>query len=281
MKNLKSIILLFVLFCVCSCQEQMVNIPIVDCPETERIILLEDLTGVACSNCPAASTIAKDIQLNCPGKVVVVGIHGDLLCEPKSSSKYDFRFEEAKDLEEYLKPWFGKPAGAINRTQVEDEAELSISTPEQWQTIVQAELTKPHVMDLIAEVEYDEVSRTVDISVVASPLVALEGNYNISVMLTENHIIDPQDEKQADGSVITIEDYEHNHVLRMMLTPFDGESLGTDLSNGQLINETFSTTLPDEDGTWIADNMEVVVFVHRVDSGLKNVIQAFETHLVE
>jgi len=162
-----------------------------------------------------------------------------------------------------------------------NDPELSISVPERWQNIVQDELNKPHVMNLVAEVDYDPVTREFTISAGGTAVEDLEGNYNMSVMLTESHIIDPQDNKLADGSVITIEDYEHNHVLRMMLTPFDGESFGTNLSGGELINKTFSATLPDEDGTWIADNMEVVVFVHRVDSGLKTVVQAFQTHLVE
>jgi len=66
-----------------------------------------------------------------------------------------------------------------------------------------------------------------------------------------------------------------------MLTPFDGESLGTNLNSDELLSKTFTAVLPEEDGTWIADNMEVVVFVHRVDAGLKTVVQAYQTHLVE
>lgn len=280
MKALRNIILVCIAISFFSCEEQMVMIPEVDNPGTERVVLLEDLTGASCSNCPAASTIAKDIQLTFPGKVVVVGIHGDLLSEPTFNSKYDFRFEEAEALENYLGFFFGKPAGAINRTQIEGDPEFSISTPERWQNIVQEELSKPHVLNLFAEVDYDEQTREVSVSAGATAVVDLEGNYNISVMLTENHIIDSQDKNEGMGTV-TIEDYEHNHVLRKMLTPFDGESLGTDLSTGNLISKTFSGTLPAEDGTWIADNMEVVVFVHRVDGGFKNVVQAFETHLTE
>jgi len=275
-----SFLCLTFIFCI-SCQEQEVAIPIVDAPGSERVILLEDLTGVKCSNCPIASTIAKDIMLSFPGKVVVIGIHGDLLSEPTSGSKYDFRFDEARDLENYLKPWFGKPAGAINRVQFEGEPELAISTPETWSNLAQQELNKEHQMDLAAVVTYDETTRQVSIEIGARAVKNLEGTYNISVMLTESHIVDAQDEKQSDGSVITLQDYEHDHVLRMMLTAFDGDSFGVNPEQGVLVNRTFTTTLPDEDGTWIADNMEVVVFVHRVDGGTKEVIQAFQAHVVE
>ena len=94
-------------------------------------------------------------------------------------------------------------------------------------------------------------------------------------MLTEDHIIDAQ----KDVSVI-VDDYEHAHVLRSIITPFDGTAFGSDLQQNQTVNNTFTATLPAEDGTWIAENMEVVVFVHRVDAGHKEVMQAFSAHLL-
>ncbi len=281
MKTIAHFFLCLTILLCFSCKEQEVQIPIVDPPGSDRVILLEDLTGVKCSNCPIASTIAKDIMLSFPGKVVVIGIHGDLLSEPTTGSKYDFRFDEARDLENYLKPWFGKPAGAINRVQFEGEPELAISTPEIWSNLAQQELNKDHLMDLAGVVTFDETTREVTIEIGARAVRNLEGTYNISVMLTESHIVDAQDEKQSDGSVITLQEYEHDHVLRMMLTAFDGDSFGVNPEQGVLVNKSFSGILPDEDGTWIAENMEAVVFVHRVDGGSKEVIQAFQAHVVE
>lgn len=274
MKNLFYITFLS-LIVISSCREQMVMIPEIDVIETERVILLEELTGVNCPNCPAGALQAKEILANFPGQVVVVAVHGDFLSEPLSNSQYDFRFEEAKDLENYLKDWFGKPAAAINRVPLTD-SEFSSSSPALWPGFVETELSKEHVLDLVADVTYDATDRSVDVSIAAVPKINLEGDYNVTVMLTENDIIDAQLDQ---GEIIDA--YQHEHVLRAFATPFDGTSLGSDLTEGEIINKNLNTTLPAEDGTWIAENMEVVVLVHRVDAGNKEVMQAFSTHLTE
>jgi len=275
MKSLKFIPLLFLLF-VCACVEQMIMIPENPDIVTDRVVLLEELTGVDCPNCPKGAAAAKEILATFPGKVVVVAIHGDFLAEPITGSQYDFRFEGAAELENYLKPWDGKPAGSVNRTQVEGEVEFSVSKVDLWSSYVQDELEKPHVMDMTAEITYDPNTRGIGITTAGITKTSLEGDYNITVMLTENHIIDAQ----KDVSVI-VEDYEHEHVLRAFLTPFDGTSFGSNLGANQTVNNSFTYTLPDEDGTWVADNIEVVAFVHRVDAGHKEVIQAYSAHLVE
>ncbi len=275
MKFIKYITLVS-LFGVSACVEQMVMIPENPTIDTERVVLLEELTGVDCPNCPKGALAAKEIQANFPGQIVVVAIHGEFLAEPLSTSNYDFRFPEAEDLENYLKPWDGKPAAAINRTEVEGSSEFSETNTDLWQGIVEDELAKTHVLNLIADVNYNPDTRTVQVNTAGNPLVNLEGDYNITVMLTENHIIDAQ----KNVSVI-IDDYEHEHVLRMFLTPFDGTFFGSNLGAGELYNNGFSGTLPDEDGTWIAENMEVVVLVHRVDGSHKEVMQAFITDVTE
>lgn len=258
-----------------SCQEQPVVIPDITVFVTDRVILLEELTGVNCPNCPAGALQAKEILANYPGQVVVVAVHGDFLAEPLSNSTYDFRFEEAKDLENYLKDWFGKPAAAINRVPL-TSSEFSSSSPALWPGFVEAELNKDHVLDLFAEITYNDATRSANITIAASPKVNLEGDYNVTVMLTENDIIDAQLDQ---GQII--DEYKHEHVLRAFATPFDGTSIGSDLVQGDIINRDFNISLPAEDGTWIAENMEIVVVVHRVDGGIKEVMQAFSAHLVE
>lgn len=274
-QNLKFLALLSILF-ISSCVEQMIVIP--ENPDiiTDRVVLLEELTGVDCPNCPKGAAAAAEILATFPGQVVVVAVHGNFLAEPITGSQYDFRFDAAADLEDYLKPWIGKPAAGVNRTQVDGEAEFSVSKVDLWSSFVEDELTKPHVMDLIGDVSYDADTRTVSISTAGIPKTDLEGDYNITVMLTENDIVDPQ----KDVSII-VEDYVHKHVLREIITPFTGTGFGSDLQAGVTVNNSFSYTLPAEDGTWIAENMEVVVFVHRIDASHKEVVQAFTAHLIE
>jgi len=174
-----------------------------------------------------------------------------------------------------LQFFWGKPAAAINRIPA-DDVEFSSSNPDLWQSLVEEQLESDPTMGITANVTFDDVTRLVEVNIGASPLVDLEGVYNVSVMLTENNIIDPQLTPTTKEL-----DYKHEHVLRSMLTPFDGSQLAVDPVADEILNASFSGTLPAEDGSWIADNMEVVVFVHRVDAGNKEVLQAFSTHLTE
>jgi hypothetical protein len=75
-------------------------------------------------------------------------------------------------------------------------------------------------MNMFMDVVYDETSREIDIEIAANPLNNLNGDYDISVFVTESHII----AGQANGSEI-IDDYEHNHVLRKTLTDYSGSFL--------------------------------------------------------
>ena len=255
-----------------SCNEIMLNIEDPVIPESDRVVLIEELTGASCPNCPKGSAAIEFILSEFPGKVAVVGIHGDFLAQPiKDKSKYDFRNQKAKDLENWLKPWYGKPAATTNRILTEDDQEpYAISSPDLWYAEVAKELQKPHQMNILLAVDYDENKRTIDLDVTAIPLVDLAGNYNISVYLTESDIIDAQ----SNGSEY-VEDYEHKHVLMDMMTNATGDSFGTNLKANDVIKKKFPTyTLPVREGLFNPEKMEVVVMVSKSDVGVRDVVQA-------
>jgi hypothetical protein len=268
----KIFIFVIVAITIYSCNEIMLNIEDPVIPESDRVVLIEELTGASCPNCPKGSAAIEFILSQFPGKVAVVGIHGDFLSQPiKDKSKYDFRNQKAKDLENWLKPWYGKPAATTNRILTEDPQEpYAISSPDLWYAEVAKELQKPHQMNILLAVDYDENKRTIDLDVTAIPLVDLAGNYNISVYLTESDIIDAQ----SNGSEY-VEDYEHKHVLMDMMTNATGDSFGTNLKANDVIKKKFPTyTLPVREGLFNPEKMEVVVMVSKSDVGVRDVVQA-------
>ncbi len=255
----------------------MVTIPEFDPPDTEKVMLIEELTGVSCPNCPQGTLKLEELIEKYPDNVIGVSIHGEFLAEPLPQSRYDFRSELANDLEDYLKPIFGKPAASFNRVQQEDQTEFAISSVDLWGQFVENELAKDQTMGLEIATDYNTSSRELNIEVEIEPLINFEGDIRISVMLTENHIIDAQ----KDVSVI-IDDYEHNHMLRTMLTAFDGDGLTNKLTANEFFNTSFSYTIPDEDdGLWVAENMEIIVFVHEITPETKEIYQAAKAYIVE
>ena len=260
-----------------ACTEVPVTIPEFVPPDTEKVVLIEELTGVSCPNCPQGALKLKELIDRFPNNVIGVSIHGEFLAEPLDNSKYDFRSELANDLENYLKPIFGKPAAAFNRVQQPDQAEFAISSVDLWTQFVEAELAKPQVMGLSVATEFNESTRELKVDVDIEPLQNLDGDLRISVMLVESHIIDPQ----KDVAVI-IDDYEHNHMLREMLTAFDGNSLTNNLIANEFFSTSFTHQLPAEDnGLWVAENMEVIAFISKITPETKEIFQAAKTYILE
>ncbi len=258
------------------CEEKPILIPDFDPPESERVIVIEDLTGASCQGCPAGSTkLASLIQLY-DGNLIGIGVHGDFLSQPiDGHSKYDFRFDKAKELENSF-TILGKPAAIVNRVNYEDQNFHGIDNVDLWQTYVDRELEKPNYLTLLHNSSYDASSRTISMEIIGVPVRELDGNFNLTIMLTESHIIDAQ----KNGQVIE-DDYEHNHVLRKIITETRGDFFTNGLEVGDNITKSYTYTLPAEDGTYIAENMEVVAFITRVEDSTEETIQATQFHVVE
>ncbi len=273
---MKNIFLFSIILTLLSCEEVPIQIPEAGIIETGKTVLVEELTGVSCPNCPAgAAQLASLIELY-QGSVIGVSIHGDFLCDPLSSSKYDFRSETGVELENYLKSWFGKPCAAFNRAQQDSETEFAISKFDLWGSYVDNELSKEQQVEILIDRSYDPNTRILDLAIAVSPLVNLEGDFRIGVMIAESHIIDAQLD-QTD----VIEEYEHNHVLRTMLTPIEGTTLSQTLVENETINKSFQFTIPEDDNLWVAENMEAIVFVNKITPESKEILQAAEVHVVE
>ena len=78
-----------------------------------------------------------------------------------------------------------------------------------------------------------------------------------------------------DGSE-TVEDYEHNHVLRDFFTPISGVSV-EQLSLGDIVTKEFSLEIPSHID---AENCRVIGFLSR-NGADKEVFQVNEANLVE
>lgn len=264
-----------------ACEEQMVMIPEFVPPESERVIVLEELTGVNCPNCPAGSAVFEALLNQFNGSLVGYGVHGSFLTEPRPTSKYDFRNNDAVELEFYLSPFLGKPAAVVNRVFYDDQDYWSVDLIDLWQSLIAKELEKPHLLDLSLTPTYDAANRQLEIELNIVPKTFIEGELHMNISLSESHIIDPQ---ETQGPLI--EEYEHNHVLREILTDIRGDVFATNMDVADSTKLFYSYTLPAENGTWVAENMEVVAFVtnHFTDADenkTEEVVQAAAEHFVE
>jgi len=260
-----------------SCNEQPIAIPNAVIPAEGRVILIEDLTGVKCPPCHGAS-LFLDAQIEAAdGAIVVYGIHGDLQSDPHSDSKYDFRYEDAATLEGTFN-FFGKPAAAFNRIEFENGLTAQ-GRWDTWQPFIDAELVKPQVAEIFITPTYDPETRQVEIALGVISLEDILGDVQVHVVITESHLIDPQDSQTSEGKIV---DFEHMHVMKESLTSIPGgDFLVTDLIKNETETTTYSYTIPEENnGEWIPENMEIVAYITAVDRE-NEVQQAAQAHVIE
>lgn len=280
MKNLKLYSLaLMLMIGFMSCDENEPVIPCLSCDDQDIIIapsaqkvLMEEFTGVRCVQCPAGSAEIQNL-LGIHGKqLVAVSIHAGFFANPYSESREDYKTPEGTLLNDFLDFPSRFPSASINRKLFQNQDDLQLDR-NSWGGLVQQEkaLTSPLVLDLKLNFDADtrQLVATTDIQVAET----LEGTYRYSVMVVENNIVDYQITPDSIRH-----DYVHKHVLRDMMTPFNGEVIEEDLITGGSVVKEHQMVLPEN---WVSDEVTVVVFVHQTGATGREVIQVEEVGLAD
>jgi hypothetical protein len=238
-----------------------------DVDSQQRQVLIEEFTGVRCVNCPAGSEAIEVLKGIYGPRLVVVSIHAGSFAPPYPESLYDFRTPQGNSILSYLGEPLGYPTAVVNRRLFDGEFDLQLGQ-NQWAGYVAQELAGQPKIKIGLEKDYISASRSlkVDATLYVQETIAA-GDVRISAMITESDILDYQltpDDKQPD--------YKHKHVLRTMMTAYDGNPITEVLGQGAVIEKSFTMTLPE---SWNAGNCRVIVFVH-LNGAQKDVLQANE-----
>jgi hypothetical protein len=97
----------------------------------------------------------------------------------------------------------------------------------------------------------------------------------LTVLITEDNIEDLQ---LTPSSSDPDPSYKHKHVLRDVITPYDGMLISEALVTGAPYSETFTYKMPAE---WVKENCNVVAFISRGEEDFKDVLQVHEVDVVE
>ena len=240
-------------------------------PKPDKGILIEDLTGVRCVNCPDAAEIAKQLKDNYPSRVVVAGIYTAApvnLTFPHEDSE-DLRTQWATNIYTNLYGSPPLPGGGVNRKLFNGQNQIN-QTYNQWTNNVQTEMALKSDVAMELSVQEDTDS-TVVLRTKFMFHENISSNTFVSIMLLENEI-------HASQSTISGEDHEyvHEHVLRRMYTAYDGDPLFQMPEEGRVIEKDFVFVIPDK-VDW--DQASFVVFVNVNDETKKEVLQVKEVKL--
>ena len=234
--------------------------------EVGRAVLIEDLTGQRCINCPTGTDIINGIiETYGEDNVIAVGIH----CGPLGFAGNSKRVGLMTDTGvEYYKHWangtnLGQPSAIFNRKK----GKGPIDNLNNWAAEVGLIISEKANLSVNIANAYDAKTRTLTTKVEA---FGVNGTVSgkLQVWIVEDGIKAMQ--MMPDGSAN--QDYIHNHVFRAAVNGTWGEEVT--VKEGETTSKDYSYVLPE---TWNAENISVVAFVYN-DNGVENVAKK---HIVE
>lgn len=236
----------------------------VDTPD-EKVVLIEAFTGLACPNCPAGTIQIEQLMNDHPGRVINIAYVAGALANLDGLEKEDYTTDDGNAINDFLGPSIQWPSAAIDRT-----GNPLITGQNPWVSRVDARLLLTSPVNI--DIQYSD-SVDADTMIIIGDIrftEAITDTYYVTIAVTESHIIDVQ-----DSMTTIIPDYEHNHILRDIVTSTNGESLispsGT-YEAGRVFQKGFKLGIKPN---WVKENLAIVVFVHK-DATLKEILQAAE-----
>ena len=241
-----------------------------------RQVLIEEFTGVRCINCPAGSAAIEGLLDSYGNQLVAISIHAGFFSKPYNQSLYDFQTVDGDNILDYLGQPLGFPTAVVNRKLFTGEDDLQINQSA-WAGAIAAELQEEPKVKIGVEHTWDGTSRTIDMTVTlfGQESISAASDPRISVMITESGVVDHQLTPQSSPD--TDPEYVHKHILRDIITNFDGQPIADVLTAGGQVTESFNFNL---DTDWDAKNCEMIVLVHQ-NAGVKDVLQAVQIHITE
>lgn len=242
--------------------------------DQERQVLIEEFTGVRCVNCPAGSQAIEGLLDIYGQRLVAISIHAGSFSAPYPDSQTDFRAPEGISLLSYLGEPLGYPTAVVDRKLFDGEFDLQLGR-QQWAGYVAQELQETPRVKIEIKRTYEESTRQLDVKVklYVQETIA-ENDVRLSIALTESEITDLQltPESSTPNSA-----YKHQHVLRDMMTNYDGDPIDEPLPAGAVIEKDYSMALPE---SWKPDDCHIVAFVN-LGGASKEVLQVHQVAVVE
>lgn len=234
--------------------------------EVGRAVLIEDLTGQRCINCPTGTDIITGIiETYGEDNVIAVGIHCGPLGFAGNSKRVGLKTDTG---DEYYTHWangtnLGQPSAIFNRKK----GKGPIDNLNNWAAEVGLIISEKANLSVNIANAYDAKTRTLTTKVGA---FGVNGTISgkLQVWIVEDGIKAMQ--LMPDGSAN--QEYIHNHVFRAAVNGTWGEDIT--VKEGETTSNDYSYVLPE---TWNADNISVVAFVYN-GNGVENVAKK---HIVE
>lgn len=257
-------------------------------PAQDKRILVEELSGVTCVNCPQGAVKLEELDAANPGLLSIVTIHTGIFTDPiEGKSKQSFQTDDGVKLRSGVWTEQGsKPTAAFDRLQIGTQGnKYFVDGYTEWSTKINtAKTTHPtSPIKLSVTSKYNEIKKQYDIEATVKYTEATTGQHALNLFLTESKIIDVQELSVSNYDM----NYQFNHVFRKAITPaIGGKTFLADKDIKEAGRVYIYRTALKIDATdekqkfWKPENMKVTAFVSNVAPNDIHVIQVQETKLI-
>ena len=228
-------------------------------------VILEEYTGISCVYCPDGHKIAQDLHNANPNDVFLINIHTGSYATPQGpGTDFNTTFGAAIAGQTNLA---GYPAGTVNRHEFAGLGQNATGTAmsrNNWSSASTQLLAEPSPVNLGIQATVDMATNTliVDVEVYYTGTQTVTSNM-LNIAVVQNNIEGPQSGMSANpASVLPNGQYNHNHMLRHMLTGQWGEMI-SNITSGTLYSNQFTWVMPADIAGVSLDptNIDVVAFV--------------------
>ena len=232
-------------------------------PENRNVVL-EEFTGIYCGYCPDGHLKGQQLKDNNPGDVVLINIHTGSYATPSGNDpNYQTNFGAAIASQAGIA---GYPAGTINRHAFgswTQQGGTAMSRGD-WAAASGDIFPLPSPVNVAAVASMDIATGilTVDVEMYYTGNQTISSNA-LHVAVLQNNVEGPQSGSSGNpGSVLPNGNYNHQHMLRHLMTGQWGETITT-ISQGDFVSRQYTWTLPSNINNVDLDptELEVVVFV--------------------
>jgi hypothetical protein len=232
-------------------------------------VLVEEYTGHNCGNCPEGSVLLNDtLRIKYGDDIVVVSVHagdyanacpGMLTCPgnaPAGSFGANYKTTCGEDWNNTFLIQF-YPAGMIDRIDFPSD---NVKPKGIWDQKIQDRLNLPAKARIRIQNTYTDSDRKLRACIETKFMEAMSGDYKLSVVLTEDSIIDWQ--VWYNHNPVLVQDYVHHHMLRGALNT----SFGVNVASGAISAGTTNVSGYSMEilSGWNPDHCKVVAFIYDV-----------------
>lgn len=274
-----------VVFFLISCKEELPGVILVDEAKplldtsylvaiptaSAKKVLLFDITGVRCNNCPKAAVVAKKLLALNPNSLVLVALY------PKTPVSLTLPWPGFDTLSTLESEQIASALGGIGSLPLGSVDQFTFNgskliDPSDWASAIALQMAKASPFNLHIKSTWNTTDGRARIEVKAITNRSATGTYTWTMGIIENGVVSKQSD--SDTSSGSRDDYTHQQVLRACI----GSSLGIDIGNNMpagWVREKHFYVRPK--ARWKPENLDLVVWIY--DANTKEVLQVEKAKL--